>query len=168
MTDEYRDNLRDGNEFQDYATIQLLKCGIVVNQFSSEKYQSEYGESSSGIEIKYDRKFRETGNFYIEYQEKSNKNNPYYVDSGILRKDNTWLWVIGDYDDLYIVPKKDLRRLYIWTRRHLETAAANGIRLIEKETSRGMLVPVFLTAERYAAKHISARRNPVRNEWDGP
>lgn len=168
MTDEYRNNLLKGNEFQDFATVQLLGCGIIVNQFSSSKYQNECGESLSGIEIKYDGMFRKTGNFYIEYQEKSNKNNPNYVDSGILRNDNTWLWAIGDYLDIYIVPKESLKRLYSWTCAHSSAALKSGIRFAEKETSRGMLVPVPILVEKYVAKHIFVKQASERNEWDSP
>lgn len=161
MTNEYKNNLLDGNEFQDFVTVQLLHCGIVVNQFASKKYQNEYGESLSGIEIKYDKKFRETGNFYFEFQEKSDKRNPYYVESGILRKDNTWLWVIGDYDDLYIIAKESLKRLYRWVRDNRQDASKIGIRFVQTETSRGMLVPVFLAIKKYVVKHIALKQEPA-------
>lgn len=153
MTDEYSKNLNDGAEFQDYVTHRLLQCGIVVNQYSSKKYQIEHGESASGIEVKYDKLFHDTGNLYIEYQEKSNKDNPEYVNSGILRKDNTWLWVIGDYDDLYLIPKKSLQRVYF---DYVAGKASPrfGIRLVETPTSKGMLLPVPFAADRLCAKHI--------------
>jgi hypothetical protein len=112
MTKEYEEKLRAGREYQDYAQISLFKAGILIGVLTSERYQKEYGESIAGIEVKLDRVLEKTGNLYFETHEKSNSSNYNYVESGILRKDNTWIWCIGNYDVMYLIPKISLRRIY--------------------------------------------------------
>lgn len=121
-------------EFQDFV-IDSLDLPIVI--YSSEKFQKMKGESKSGIEIKYDRNFRETGNLYIETAEKSKAENKEYIASGIYRNDNTWLWVIGDYNTLYFLSKLQLQAL---------EKQYNGTKEMFKhvmtETSEGFLLPI--------------------------
>ena len=136
MTKEYRDNLEAGNQFQDYATEALALCGLRISVYTSQAAQLS-GENMAGIEIKYDSKFRETGNLYIEYAEKSNPYNYEYVNSGILRDDNTWLYLIGDYNGACMLPKKSLQRLLESVLRGEE-----NIELKETPTSRGMVLPI--------------------------
>ena len=92
----YVKKLEEGLEFQDVATTALYQRGIVVVAYSSRRWQNERGENMLGAEIKRDGKFRQTGNLYIETAEKSHPDNPAYVPSGIMRSDNSWLYVIGD------------------------------------------------------------------------
>lgn len=101
---------QDQLEFEDYCKDKLRELGISVNIFRSKKYQFTKGESSEGIEFKFDRKLGSTGNLYIEYAE-TNKYGQ-WIDSGILRKDNAWLYVIGNENKLYIFEKKILAYMY--------------------------------------------------------
>ena len=102
LDEKYEECLEAGLEYQDYVAEQLYNHGIPLMTYSSQKYQFLRGENKAGIEIKLDRKFRETGNFYVEIAEKRNCNNDVYVPSGIFRNDNTWLYVIGDYEDIFV------------------------------------------------------------------
>ena len=54
MTNEYRDNLVAGSEYQDFVQKELLKHGIIVMLNTSKQYQARIGESLSGLEIKLD------------------------------------------------------------------------------------------------------------------
>ena len=83
-----------------------------------------------GAEIKRDGKFRETGNIYIETSEKSHPDKPEFTPSGILRKDNSWLYVIGDEKTIYIFSTKYLQLL------------ANRYQVKETPTSRGFIMPI--------------------------
>jgi hypothetical protein len=83
-----------------------------------------------------------TGNVSAE---KSDPANSAYVPSGIYRRDNTWIYAIGDYSVLYLCTKNYLRRIFECRRK------PEGYRFVENgsETSRGMLLPagfVELTA----------------------
>lgn len=155
MTEMYRENLRDAQEYQDFVVCALYKRGIVIPQLGSKKYQIRIGESLSGFEIKLDRRFRETGNLYFEYKEKSDPQNEEYVMSGFLRDDNTWMWAIGDYEELWLVPKQMLKRLYDKCIKISGYAGSHGIRKASTPTSRGMLVPTDLVTEELCADHIT-------------
>lgn len=140
MTDYYKSKYQQGQEYQDFIADQLRKhdpC-IIVSAYSSRKYQMEHGESSCGIEIKLDMRIKDTGNLYFEVAEKSNPSLLDYSPSGIMRDDNTWLYLIGDYDHAWIFSKNQLKQIYkcrdSWKRR--------GIIERKTETSIGFTYPV--------------------------
>jgi len=137
----YSSKLQEGLEFQDTVTKELYLRGIVVIGYSSQKYQNGEGENLLGAEIKRDGKFRETGNLYIEVDEKSHPDKKNYTPSGIHRKDNSWLFVIGDEKTIYIFSTKYLRML---ESRYFH---------VEKPTSHGFLMPLD-EAEKYCIRKI--------------
>lgn len=98
--------LEEAWEYQDFITQKLVKIGISVNAYQSKTYQMKYGESASGIEIKNDRKMKETNNIYIEFNQITLRGS--HKDSGVCQKDDSWLYVIGDYEKFYIFSKKQL------------------------------------------------------------
>ncbi len=139
-TDIYDKQLIEAQEYQDYICMKLIHKGIILSNFSSQKYQIEIGENLQGFEIKFDHLFRDTNNLYIEISEKSHPNNPNYVDSGIYRIDNTWIYAIGDYDGIYLMQKKVL----------IAMNDKNRYKVVENnfKTSNGFLLPV-IDAEKY-------------------
>lgn len=143
--DYYKDQLACALEFQDFVAEQLYAIGLPLVNYASKKYQIERGENKQGVEIKHDKKFRSTGNFWIEISEKSHPSRKDYFTSGIHRSDNTWLYVIGDYEEIFIFSKEFLKRLH----------ASGRYRTIENgtKTSMGFLLPRS-DAEKYAAKII--------------
>lgn len=131
VTEYYKEKLEQGLEYQDFVAVELIEqLGIPLSFFGSRKYQYNKGENKQGIEIKYDDRLKETGNLYIEVAEKANPNNKQYVESGILRKDNTWLYLIGDYTDIYILDIKMLRRMHL----------SNKYKYVKTPTSKGFLL----------------------------
>ena len=139
----YQEKLQQGLEFQDLVARELLMRGIVLVGFSSRKFQNQVGENMLGAEIKRDGNFRSTGNIYIEVAEKSHPSNANYVPSGIMREDNSWLFVIGDERTIYIFPTKYLRLL----------SAQRDWREVTKATSIGRLMPMA-DADRYCIRKI--------------
>ena len=139
MTDEYKEKLEAGLEYQDFIADKLRKGepSIILGAYSSRKYQNEHGESASGIEIKHDRMLKKTGNLYIETAEKSNAALLDYTPSGIMRDDNTWLYLIGDYEQAFLFSKKQLKIMYA----NKAKWAVNGIRARETPTSQGFTYP---------------------------
>ena len=105
--DYYKKMLKKGLEYQDFVIEFLYHQGLPLITYSSEKYQIEKGENKLGVEIKFDDKFKETGNLFIEVEERRNENKK-YVNSGIFRDDNTWLYVIGNYEWAFIFFKNQL------------------------------------------------------------
>jgi hypothetical protein len=140
---EYEKQLEVGLQFQDVATTALYQRGIVVVGYASRRFQNEKGENMLGAEIKRDGNFRETGNLYIELAEKSHPDNDEYIPSGIMRDDNSWLFVIGDERTLYIFATEYLKKLY----------DKRGWRKVQKPTSRGCLMPL-IDADNYCIRKI--------------
>lgn len=111
--EQYRANkIETGLIYQDFVVDVLFQTiGLVVVQYTSKTYQFAVGESRTGVEIKHDEKFATTGNLWIEVAEKARPRAGDYVPSGIKRADNTWLYVIGNYDTIFAFPKQHLLAL---------------------------------------------------------
>ena len=148
----YQDSYEKGVEYQDYIVKQLYQVGIPLVCFTSRKYQRE-GENIAGFEIKFDDRMRETGNVYFETAEKTDAGNKDFMASGIFRNDNTWLYVIGDYDTVYICGKAHLRHVYEREREKEESFA----RFTGTETSQGMLLPQKYVEEQLAVKTLKIK-----------
>jgi len=149
MTENYKLMFKKGLEFQDFVTDILIKeIGISLSSYSSVKYQNLKGENKQGIEIKFDDKYKDTGNIYIEIAEKSNPINKNYVNSGIFRNDNTWLYLIGNYDEIYIFSKKHLILMY----------NSKKYREVITVTSKGFLVNKK-DADNYCVKKLTNINN---------
>lgn len=145
MTEYYKEKLEQGNEYQDFVMNLLIeKLGIALSIYGTKKYQWKFGENKQGVEIKFDDNYKTTGNLYIEISEKTNKNNPNFIPSGIFRDDNSWLYLIGNYEIIYIFTKKMLKGLY---------RCDKYLRKVEIPTSRGFLLQKS-NAEKYSAKVI--------------
>ena len=144
MTPYYRERLKEGLHYQDFVMEELYKIGLPLISYSSKEYQHTIGENKAGIEIKKDNRWRETGNVYIEMAEKSNPENLNWIPSGIYRKDNTWLYLIGDEGKMFIFSKKQLVCLH----------KKKTLKEVETPTSRGFLLPVEKAEQFYALKII--------------
>lgn len=110
MAVSYAQRLEDGHEFQDFVGDELAKIGVIVRYYTSRQYQYQKGESANGIEIKLDRLCTTTGRLSIEIGEKQPQARE-YVPSGIRRKDNSWLYVQGNGEVLYVFAKNMLQLL---------------------------------------------------------
>ena len=130
--------------YQDVVMVELYKRGIVLNAFTSYHFQVKSGENMMGVEIKRDNLWRKSGNFYIETAEKHNVNGN-FVPSGIMRQDNTWLYVIGDERTFYVLPKKALVEM------------ASICKTVETPSSQGYLMTKAMV-ERYSLMKIETER----------
>ena len=140
MTEYYLEKLQAGLEYQDFIADQLRKADpcIIIGAYASRKWQNDHGESMSGIEIKYDMLLKKTGNVYIEVAEKSNPKLTEYTASGIMRDDNTWLYLIGDYEQAFLFSKQQLKVVYADRQRW----PSRGIREKQTPTSIGFTYPI--------------------------
>lgn len=140
----YRQNkIESGQVYQDFICDLLLQTiGLPVVQYASRLYQTQIGESRTGVEIKHDEKYAKTGNLWIEVAEKARPRAGDYAESGIRRGDNSWLYVIGNYDIVFIFAKTILCAL--------ADSGRYPIRENGTATSRGFLLP-DPHAKRYAA-----------------
>ena len=144
MTPEYKQKLEQGLHYQDFVIEKLYDRGLPIISYASKEYQNMIGENKAGIEIKNDTKFSITGNFYVEIAEKSNANNLNYIASGIFRNDNTWLYVIGNKEWIYVFAKNQLILLY----------NAKIYKEVITSTSQGFLLPIKDAREKWAIKII--------------
>lgn len=132
---------RDGVEFQDFVCVQLAKRGLIIQNFSSKKYQFEVGENVQGIEIKLDNRCTGTGRLSIEVAEKSRASIETWTPSGILRMDNSWLYVQGNSEVIFVFARK-------WLQQYLEEEKPDvGDRC---PTLRSFFLPLHI-ARKYAA-----------------
>lgn len=98
----YKVKFEEALFYQDFVCDVLLNVlGLAVTQYASRQYQCAIGESRQGIEIKHDWQYANTGNLFIETGEKSKPRSGPFYPSGIRRDDNSWLYVIGDYDTIF-------------------------------------------------------------------
>jgi len=127
MTSYYEKMLNTGLKYQDFLTKELIRYGIILMNYSTKEYQNNYGEGYTRYEIKFDNKFKNTGNLYIELYERSDIKYK-WTESGILRNDNTLFYLIGDYNKTYLFQKKVLQQI-ISKYRHVETPTSKGVLL---------------------------------------
>ena len=130
LHEAYRDNLEAANRFEDYVERKLYCKGLPVGVYRSLTFQKTYGESRAGIEIKYDLRFRETGNLFIEFAERHNK-NVNMKPAGICGKG--WGFCIGDYHKIWLFSMTMLKLLH---------ANRSKYRVVEHDTAKGFLLPV--------------------------
>lgn len=144
MTENYKEMLQKGLEYQDFITDVLInELGIALSSYGSPRYQYSKGENKQGFEIKFDDKYKTTTNLYIEVAEKTNKLNENFISSGIFRNDNTWLWITGNYHEVYIFSKKHLKLMF----------NSKKFKNVCTETSKGFLIDKE-HAEKYCIKKI--------------
>jgi len=103
----------EGLEFQDFIGDLLLSVlGIPLTSYCSKEWQYNRGENRQGIEIKLDRRILETKNVSIEVAEKSKATMPDWTPSGIFRDDNSWLYVQGNREIVFVIGKSILRLMH--------------------------------------------------------
>lgn len=126
-----KDDLEIGKRYEDFVSDRLYDIGLPIHCYQSLKYQVEKGENRAGVEIKNDRRFNETGNLYFETHEKRPDATD-WVESGLYRKDNTFLYFIGDYCKAWLFSKNQLKTLI----------RTQNFKRVETQTSKGVLIPI--------------------------
>lgn len=143
----YKAKLEGALLYQDFVIdVSFHTVGLTIVQYASKTYQHAIGESRTGVEIKFDEKYRDTGNLFIEIAEKAKPRPGPYVPSGIYLSDNTWLYVIGDYDTVFYFSKRLLQQLH--------KSGRYPLREIATRTAQGFCLPE-IDAHRYAVMVLS-------------
>lgn len=140
LHDKYLSNLSEAKDFEDFVFDTLMyERRLVVGGYKSRHYQTLYGESMTGVEVKHDKKFRQSGNLFVEVCETHHESAPMRP-SGIYHESNPWLIVIGDYATFWAIATTTL------------VAEHKSGRYSERPTatSVGFLLPVSC-ADRFAA-----------------
>ena len=143
------DSHQDGLEYQDFITDILLKeLGISIANYQSKKWQYNKGENPQGIEIKFDSWCSKSSRLSVEIAEKTRTDQMDWIPSGIYRNDNTWIYIQGNYEIVFIYQKSILKMLH--------SSKKFNWKEKEENTVRTFYVP-FDLAKKYAAKVIYIR-----------
>jgi len=134
--DDFRADLKAGQEYEDFVAQQLWNRGLPVYVYRSRRWQWKAGESVNGIEIKLDRRFRETGNLFIETAERrTTDGTSQWRPSGIYDEHDPRILAIGDYRTIYLLGVRLVRYACSSSKRFTE---------MERGTVRGYLLPVAM------------------------
>lgn len=135
-----------GSRYQDILAHELTKIGICLQCHTSAFFQMNYGESVNGIEVKHDSKIVKTGNIFFEFNA-INKKSDKFVDGGIEKEDNAWLYIIGNGKECWVFSKKQLKSLFRKVKSNPELYKEKGIYLrthfdkdTKQATANGMCV----------------------------
>ena len=104
------DSFEKGLSFQDFVCIELAKKHIILQNIASKKFQFTVGENLQGFEIKLDNVCTTSGRLSIEVAEKTSRDVLFWTASGIMRDDNSILYIQGNYQAFWIFGKNWLRR----------------------------------------------------------
>lgn len=127
--------------------IYCITGGLPIKTYSSFNYQVNKGESRVGVEIKKDNVYKTSKRLYFETHEKKG-NATEWVESGVLRDDNTVFYFIGDFERAWLFSKRQILKLLdmkIEGKLNVTTKDENG-----NETSKGVAIPI-----EYFEKHPS-------------
>lgn len=141
--ERYRNaQMNEALRYQDFVVdLCYQELGLPIVLYCSKEYQIHSGESRTGVEIKQDSMMAKTGNLWIEVAEKARPRIGDYAVSGVRRSDNSWLWIQGDYNTVYVFFKRFLASL--------ASSGRYDIRENNTKTSQGFLLPIA-DAEKYA------------------
>src|SRR5271166_5675765 len=106
-----RSQLEIGKKYETFVQGLVGRWGLMfwVNELPAFQMK---GESLQGCEIKEDKGCQKYGHLSIEIAEKSHYDNPDWVASGIFKADNSWAYIQGNYDIVFVFSKKWLLRYY--------------------------------------------------------
>ena len=151
--ERHRRDRERGEEYQDFLTQYMIRNhGIPLNLYSSKKYQFEYGEGASGIEVKFDAMSEKYGNWYIETEHKTSPEQPDWRPGGVMRNDNAWLYLIGNSEQAMLMSKRQLR--LVIQHKSDEYKLTHGIKFKEIATSRGYAFPISYCKGFLCLKHF--------------
>ena len=128
--EDFQIDLKAGHEYEDFVAEQLWNHRWPIYVYRSRKWQWKSGESVNGIEIKLDRKFRKSGNLFIETAERrTTDGTSRWRPSGIYCEHNPRILAIGDYQTIYLLGVR-------WLRHGCEAA----LKEIERNTFKGYIL----------------------------
>lgn len=132
--------LKESHAFEVYIDWQFRKYGVDIGLYYGKEQQYKKGETAAGIEIKLDKRSEETHNYYIEYQERMYSSGQ-WVNSGILKKDDTRFYLLGTMNRFVIFERGWLMGYY---RRLVEKGETlSDARLVREQahnTSKGFIL----------------------------
>ena len=140
--ERYRRDYARGVDYEDWVIVRLRADGYFTKRTTTMAEQRETGDTRCGMEIKFDRLYADTGNLYIETAERPDTRFD-MKDGGIYSPARFWLYLIGDYETIFVFGRKVLQRL----------DKSGRFPAVIKDTSEGFLLSEA-KARHYAEKVI--------------
>ena len=137
-TEYFIGQLEKAHSFEVYIDYEFKKRGVNIGLYYGRDAQYA-GETEIGIEIKYDAKSTETNNYYIEYQERMRRTGS-WVNSGILKDDNSRFYLLGTINGYVIFKREDLIDYYNCLMAGEYIAGARLVRENAHNTSKGFIL----------------------------
>ena len=154
----YQRDLALGLAYEEWVyDVALATTGVDLGPCVGLVEQLTIGENRAGVEIKLDRKFRETGRYFIETEERPTAKDRWRP-SGIYRKDNCKWFLIGDRDGFVVIPVGALRVEAQTPDGPAWSALPRGHRRVAIPTAKGFLL------ERGPARRIAVAEYD-RGKW---
>lgn len=137
-TENFIIKLETSHRFEVYIDSEFKRNHFDIGLYYGRDGQYA-GESNAGIEIKNDCKMEQTGNIYVEYQERMEDTGK-WVNSGILKQDNTIVYVFGTMRDYLFVLKERLIYYYEALLNHEELEGMRFVNETAHHTSKGYII----------------------------
>lgn len=104
----YRDRKELAEVFERYIVSRLRHRGVAIARHTTKAGQYKFGDTTAGIEIKFDMELARTGNLYIEVDEKTDPSNKAFTRSGIFTSSSMKWYLIGNYRECYLFSRTAL------------------------------------------------------------
>jgi hypothetical protein len=149
VSDYYAEQLALAEAWERYIVARLRREGIPAERHTTKEAQIGLGDMRIGpdhVELKLDQKFVETGNLFIEVNEKRRPEQEHWTASGIFASSCARWYGVGDYRDWFLFERVALRQL----------VRPERIITIKRATSQGFLLrPAERVALMVRARHWS-------------
>ena len=132
MAESYDGLRRIGEAYERYIVERLQREGVPIARTETKALQFRLGDTTLGIEIKFDRRHAVTGNFYLEVAEKTSPDKIIFTPSGIYHQPLVPWFSLGDYRDWYCFKTTAL----------VAVVTAGSFRRVDSPTSQGFVVPL--------------------------
>lgn len=128
----YAKQKADSEAFEDYCVRRVAERGVTIARHIGKQAQLRHGDTTLGIEIKYQARFAEFGALYIEMAEKRRRSSQTFIASGILSPAD-WRWMLtGSYRQVWLVHRTKL----------IEESRRATVKTTKRGTSRGFVLSV--------------------------
>ena len=108
--DDYFECLSTAQSFEQFwCEIINYKLHLSLTRIKAKENQSKFlCDTKEGFEFKHNTAIDTHEGVFIEISQKMKREDKDFMHSSISKKDNAWMYCIGDFKRLYLVPKKHL------------------------------------------------------------
>lgn len=94
---------------QFWCEVINYKLHLNLTRIKAKENQSKFlCDTKEGFEFKHNTGIEQHDGVFIEISQKMKKTDKDFMNSSISKKDNAWIYCIGDFKRLYLTPKKYL------------------------------------------------------------